>query len=385
MLGRAPSTIPGPERRKALNSKQKVALIFGGQSAEHDVSIISASSIAKAMDTSRFDPLYVAIDKRGRWFLGAGAFDLLRGLGEHDIQRVILSTDPDKQGFLSLDDGQVTAIGVVFPVLHGPRGEDGTLQGMLEMALIPYVGCTTMASAIAMDKDMTKRVLSQQGIPVVKGTCISRWMWDHDREEILKEISDSLRKPLFIKPATLGSSIGITKAASPAEIEQGIAFAFTFSNKILVEQAVENALEVEVAVLGNNDPKASIPGQIIPSGEFYDFNAKYVDNSSELIIPARIGKDLSEKIRFLARETFVAIGGTGLARVDFLVAGDTAYVNEINTLPGFTSISMYPKLWEATGIPYQQLITTLIELALARHTAEERLTKTIEIEKSLGV
>jgi D-alanine-D-alanine ligase len=368
-----------------LNSKQKVALIFGGQSAEHDVSIISASSIAKAMDTSRFDPLYVAIDKRGRWFLGAGAFDLLRGLGEHDIQRVILSTDPDKQGFLSLDDGQVTAIGVAFPALHGPRGEDGTLQGMLEMALIPYVGCTTMASAIAMDKDMTKRVLSQQGIPVVKGTCISRWMWDHDREEVLKEISDSLRKPLFIKPATLGSSIGITKAASPAEIEQGIAFAFTFSNKILVEQAVENALEVEVAVLGNNDPKASIPGQIIPSGEFYDFNAKYVDNSSELIIPARIGKGLSENVRFLARETFVAIGGTGLARVDFLVAGDTAYVNEINTLPGFTSISMYPKLWEATGIPYQQLITTLIELALARHTAEERLTKTIEIEKSLGV
>lgn len=368
-----------------MNSKQKVALIFGGQSTEHDVSIVSAASIAKAMDTTRFEPVYIAIDKFGRWFLGPGAFDLLKGLGEHDVTRVILSTDPDKRGFISLDDGALTTVDVVFPALHGPRGEDGTIQGMFEMALIPYVGCNTMASAIAMDKDMTKRVLAQMGIPVVKGTCVTRWMWDSDQAEVLKEIGESLRTPYFIKPATMGSSIGISKVATAAELQQAIAFAFTFANKVLVEQAVPEALEIEVAVLGNDDPKASIPGQIVPGGDFYDFNAKYVDNSSELIIPARISKTLSEDVRFMAREAFAAIGGTGLARVDFLVSGTTAYVNEINTLPGFTSISMYPKLWEATGIPYQPLITHLIELALARFAAEDKLTKTIVLDKGLGV
>lgn len=368
-----------------MSSKRRVAIIFGGQSTEHDVSIVSAASIAKAIDTTLFEPVYVAIDKLGRWFVGSGAFDLLRGLGEHDVTRVILSTDPDKQGFLSLADGSVTPVDVVFPALHGPRGEDGTIQGMFEMARIPYVGCTTMASAIAMDKDMTKRVLAQMGIPVVKGTCITRWMWDNDRAEVLKEIHDTLTRPLFIKPATMGSSIGIRKVVTEEETAEAIAFAFSFANKVLVEQAVPDALEIEVAVLGNYDPQASIPGQIIPGGDFYDFDAKYVDNSSELIIPARINKTLSEDVRFMAREAFAAIEGTGLARVDFLVSGTTAYVNEINTLPGFTSISMYPKLWDATGIPYTQLITHLIELALARFAAEDQLVKTIDLEKGLGV
>ncbi|MEN6475036.1 MAG: D-alanine--D-alanine ligase family protein [Syntrophaceae bacterium] len=368
-----------------MNSKQKVALIFGGQSTEHDVSIVSASSIARALDRGRYEPVYVAIDKQGRWFLGEGAFDLLRGKPHGDANRVILCTDPDRRGFLALEGGVLTAVDVVFPVLHGPRGEDGTLQGMLDMALIPYVGCGTAASAIAMDKDTTKRVLAQAGLPVVKGACVTRWMWDTDRSEVMQEIASSLSGELFIKPATMGSSIGITKAATPEDIEQGLALAFTFSHKVLVEQAVEQALEIEVAILGNNDPQASVAGQVIPGGEYYDFNAKYVDNSSELIIPAKIGKGLSDEIRFMAREAFAAIGGSGLARVDFLVTGTKAYVNEINTLPGFTSISMYPKLWEATGIAYQDLITDLIELALARFDADENLTKTIELEKGLEV
>ena len=368
-----------------MNSKQKVALIFGGQSTEHDVSIVSASSIAQALDRSLYEPVYVAIDKQGRWFLGEGAFDLLRGKSGSDVTRVILSTDPERRGFLALESGELTAVDVVFPVLHGPRGEDGTLQGMLDMALIPYVGCGTAASAIAMDKDTTKRILAQAGLPVVKGTCVTSWMWETDAAEVMQEISSSLTGELFIKPATMGSSIGITKAATPEELKLGLTLAFTFSHKVLVEQAVPQALEIEVAILGNNDPQASVAGQIIPGGEYYDFNAKYVDNSSELIIPARIGKGLSDEIRFMAREAFAAISGSGLARVDFLVSQTTVYLNEINTLPGFTSISMYPKLWEASGIAYQDLITDLIKLAQARFDAEEKLTKTIELEKGLGV
>jgi len=274
---------------------------------------------------------------------------------------------------------------VVFPVLHGPRGEDGTLQGMLDMALIPYVGCGTAASAIAMDKDITKRILAQAGLPVVKGTCISRWMWETARAEVMEEIATSLQGDLFIKPATMGSSIGITKVASSEDLTRAIIQAFAFSHKVLVEEAVPDALEIEVAILGNYEPQASVPGQVIPGGEYYDFNAKYVDNSSELIIPARISKALGDEIRFMAREAFAAIGGSGLARVDFLVSQTKAYINEINTLPGFTSISMYPKLWEATGIPYQDLITNLINLAQARFMVEESLTKTIELEKGLEV
>ncbi len=368
-----------------MNSKKKVALIFGGQSTEHDVSIVSASSIAKALDSRLYEPVYVAIDKQGRWFLGQGAFDLLRGKPRGDVSRVILSTDPDHRGFLALEGGDLTAVDVVFPVLHGPRGEDGTLQGMLDMALIPYVGCGTAASAIAMDKDATKRILAQAGLPVVKGTCITRWMWETARKEVMEEIASSLHGELFIKPATMGSSIGITKAAAFEGLEQGIASAFSFSNKVLVEEAVPNALEIEVGILGNYEPQASVPGQVIPGGEYYDFNAKYVDNSSELIIPARISKSLSDEIRFMARDAFAAIGGSGLARVDFLVSQTRAYINEINTLPGFTSISMYPKLWEATGVPYQALITDLINLALARFQVEEGLIKTIELEKGLEV
>ncbi len=373
------------ERRNSLNSKQKVALIFGGVSTEHEVSIVSARSVAAALDRDRFDPVYVGIDKQGHWFLGPGAFDVLKGKTSNDVSRVVVSTDPDQRGFLSLDGGDLIRVDAVFPVLHGPRGEDGTIQGLFDLAGIPYVGCDTMASAIAMDKDMTKRVFAQWGIPVVKGTCVTKWMWQTDRDDVLTEISDTLTLPLFIKPATMGSSIGITKATDLDEIIQGIETALDFSPKVVVENAVENALEIEVAVLGNNEPRASIPGQVIPSNVFYDFDAKYVDGKTELIIPARIGKALSDDIQFTAVDAFVAIGGTGMARVDFLVGQDAYYVNEINTIPGFTSISMFPKLWEASGIPYSQLITTLIELACRRHEECQALTKVIELEKDIGV
>ena len=368
-----------------MKSKTAVALIFGGVSTEHDVSIVSAASIARSIDTQRFEPVYVGIDKTGRWLLGDGAFDSLRNGKATKAEPVILSTDPEKKGFLSLDSGRVTPVDVVFPVLHGPRGEDGTIQGFLELAGIAYVGCDTMASSIAMDKDMTKRVLAQHGIKVVKGTCVTRWMWDTDKEEVIEEIAETLSFPLFIKPATMGSSIGVTKVTDRDGVIRGLDFALSFSTKAVVEKAVENPLEVEVAVLGNNEPKASIPGQVIPSNEFYDFDAKYVDGASELIIPAKIGKAMAEEIEFAAVDAFVAIGGSGMARIDFLVSKDTFFLNEINPIPGFTSISMYPKLWEASGLAYSDLITKLIELALKRHEVAQSLTKTIVLEKGLGV
>jgi D-alanine-D-alanine ligase len=374
------------ERSRSMNSQRtKVALIFGGVSTEHEVSIVSASSIARSIDTDRFEPVYVGIDKKGRWLLGQGAFEALRGGGEKGVEPVILSTDPEKKGFFHLESGSLTAVDVIFPVLHGPRGEDGTIQGLFELAGIAYVGCDTMSSAIAMDKDMTKRVLAQHGIPVVKGTCVTRWMWDTDREEVLREIRETLTFPLFIKPATMGSSIGVTKASDMDAVVKGLDYGLGFSTKAVVELSVEKALEVEIAVLGNNEPKASVPGQVIPSGEFYDFDAKYVDNASELIIPAKIGKALCEDMQYAAVDAFMAIGGSGMARIDFLVSSKTFYLNEINTIPGFTSISMYPKLWEATGIPYVDLVTKLIELALKRHATNQALTKTIELEKDLGV
>jgi D-alanine-D-alanine ligase len=372
-------------RLHPLKTKIKVAIIFGGVSTEHDVSIVSAHSIARSIDTNRFDPVYVGINKAGKWILGEGAFDSLKSGKIIRAEPVIPSTDPDKKGFFHLGSGNVTPVDVVFPVLHGPRGEDGTIQGLFELAGIAYVGCDTMASAIAMDKDMTKRVLAQHGIPVVKGTCVSRWMWDTDRDEVLKEIRETLHFPLFIKPATMGSSIGVSKAADEKGVIKGLDNALNFSTKAVVEHAVEKPLEVEIAILGNNEPKASVPGQVIPSNDFYDFNAKYIDGASELIIPAKIGKTLSEEMQFAAVDAFVAIGGSGMARIDFLVSHDMFYLNEINTIPGFTNISMYPKLWEATGISYTTLITTLLELAIKRYEMNQSLTKTIVLEKALGV
>lgn len=369
------------------SNRTKVALIFGGVSTEHDVSVVSASSIARSMDTERFDPVYVGIDKDGRWLMGEGAFDALRSGVKKNVEPVVLSTDPVQKGFLHLGSGSLTTVDVIFPVLHGPRGEDGTIQGLFELAGIAYVGCDTMASAIAMDKDMTKRVLAQHGIPVVKGTCVTRWMWDTDRAEVIKEILDTLGFPLFIKPATMGSSIGVTKAKDIDGVVSGLDHALGFSTKAVVELSVENALEVEIAVLGNNDPKASVPGQVIPSGEFYDFDAKYVDNASELIIPAKIGKAMAEEMQYAAVDAFVAIGGSGMARIDFLVSKtqEVFYLNEINPIPGFTSISMYPRLWEASGVAYVELISKLIELALKRHAENQSLIRTIVLEKELGV
>ncbi len=368
-----------------MGSKTKVALLFGGVSAEHDVSISSAESISRSIDTDRFEPIYVGIDKTGRWFTGESVFNFLKSNSSSKPTRVILSTDPGNKGLLDLEHPRaIIHMDVVFPVLHGPRGEDGTIQGMLDMAEIAYVGCGTLASAIAMDKEMTKRVLKESNIPVVPGTSVQKKQWAESREDTLKRIAGSFDLPLFVKPACMGSSIGITKVTSRQGISDALDKALAFSEKAIVEPAVEDALEIEVAILGNLDPAASIPGQIIPSREFYDFEAKYMDSSSKLVIPAKIDEVLSEKIREAALSAFRAINATGLARVDFLVSKGRFFVNEINTLPGFTRISMYPKLWEATGLPYKSLITRLIELAIERYDYLSNLTKTIELKDRLN-
>ncbi len=368
-----------------MSKKTRVAIMFGGVSTEHEVSVVSAASIFKSMDRKRFEPVCVAIDKQGRFFLGEGAFDLLRGRPAEALRHVMLSSDPDKKGFVDLDNGEVISVDVLFPVLHGPRGEDGTIQGLFELTGLPYVGCDVGASAIAIDKDLTKRILSQRGIPVVKGTCVSAFMWQASRDEVLGEIETTLKHPLFVKPATMGSSVGISKAASREALIAGIDEALKYSSKVVVEEAVDAAMEIEVAVLGHLQPQASVPGQVVPCNEYYDYAAKYVDNDSKLIIPAPLDRVSSDNLQFLALEAFEAIGGSGLARVDFLVAGETCYLNEINTLPGFTSISMYPKLWESSGISYPELITVLIDLAIARQKSCSQLIKTIELERELEV
>ncbi|MEA2102807.1 MAG: D-alanine--D-alanine ligase family protein [Thermodesulfobacteriota bacterium] len=368
-----------------MKEKKRVAIVFGGVSTEHEVSIVSAGFIAANIDLSVFEPLYVGIDKQGSWFMGEGVFDYLRSGKKEHIQRVTLSPDPSVRGFIPMDPGEVIPVDIIFPVMHGPGGEDGTIQGLFELADIPYVGCNTMASAIAMDKDMTKRVLAQRGISVVKGTCVNAWTWKTDRQEVLKEISDSLEFPLFIKPATMGSSIGITRVLTPDEIPGAADHAFKYAAKVVVEQAVDNALEIEVAIIGNKEPKASVPGQVIPEGDFYDFNEKYINTSARLVVPANIGSGLKERMEFIALDAFDAIGGAGLARVDFLVSEQRCYVNEINTMPGFTSISMYPRLWEATGVSPELLITLLLDLACQRHDDCKSLVRTIEVKGSLGV
>ncbi|MCD6569140.1 MAG: D-alanine--D-alanine ligase [Deltaproteobacteria bacterium] len=369
-----------------MSPKKVVAIVFGGVSTEHEVSIISAASIAENIDKSLFEPIYVAIDKKGRWFIGPGAFDLLRKKSRHDVDRTVLSIDPEKKGFISVEKGNtLTPVDVVFPALHGPMGEDGTIQGLFHLGRIPYVGCDVLASAMANDKDMTKRILAEKGMPVVPGMCIKKFIWATSKDDIIGEVEKRLTFPVFIKPATMGSSIGITKVAKAKDISGSIEEAFRFSDKVLVEKAINDPIEIEVALLGNDEPKASVPGQIIPGNEFYDFDAKYINNASELIIPARIDSNLSDKLRALAIDAFIAIEGAGLARVDFLVSGDICYVNEINTMPGFTSISMYPKLWEESGISYTELITSLIELALKRAQERASLTKTIDLKKGLDL
>ncbi|MDH7490482.1 MAG: D-alanine--D-alanine ligase [Anaerolineae bacterium] len=362
--------------------KIRVGVILGGRSGEHEVSLVSAQSVMNAMDKDKYEVIPVGITKEGRWIAGGDPVAALKGLPAKDTHHTALLGDPTQRGLVPLDAMQAVEratpveLDVVFPVLHGPYGEDGTVQGLLELANIPYVGAGVLGSALGMDKAAMKDVFKAHGLPIVQYRVYKRLELDRNQKRVEDEIERELGYPCFVKPANLGSSVGVSKVHDRAELGPALLLAASYDRKIVVEQGI-NAREIECSVLGNDEPEASVLGEIIPCNEFYDYNAKYIDGRSELVIPAPLPDDLAQRIRQLAIQAFLAVDCAGMARVDFLLDRDTldVYVNEVNTIPGFTAISMYPKLWEASGLPYPALIDRLIELALERHE-EKRRTRT---------
>ncbi len=356
------------------NHKLRVAVLFGGVSGEHEISLLSARSILAALDPERYEVFQIGITHEGQWFFGENA---LQALSEGNLQSCIPATllpDPTRNGIYLLRKDQSTEIldllgrvDVVFPVLHGTFGEDGTIQGLLEMANVAYVGAGVVASAVGMDKGIFKDVMRAHDIPVVEWKVFTRQEVESNLDKVI-EIAEAIAAyPLFVKPANLGSSVGVSKCHNREQLIQGLADAIRYDRRILVERGL-NAREIEVSVLGNEEVAASIPGEIVPADEFYSYDAKYHDDRSQLLIPAPLEPELIEHARSLAIRTFKAIDGAGMARVDMLLDKDQGklYVNEINTIPGFTQISMYPKLWNAVGISYPELVDRLIELALER-------------------
>jgi D-alanine-D-alanine ligase len=405
--------------KNGMKKKLRVGILFGGRSGEHEVSLLSAASILKAIDRSAYDVVPIGITKQGQWVISDDAERLLAGhfqAGSSALragdpqstapaavlakgQGVIVPPMPSAGGgrggalvpferpATSISPAQdVLQLDVVFPVLHGTFGEDGTMQGLFELAGLAYVGSGVLGSATGMDKEIMKRLFSAAGLPITPHITFLRQEWRKSPKKIVARLEAGLKYPLFVKPANLGSSVGISKAHDRKELGPAIELAASFDRKIVVEQAVGSrgnrtrmgkARELEVAVLGNDEPVASVVGEIVPGKEFYDYEAKYLSEGSVPIIPAKLTKKQSTQVRTMAIEAFRACDCAGLARVDFLLeAGDSGrlYLNEINTMPGFTSISMYPKLWEASGIKYRELISRLIDLALERKTEQEQIS-----------
>jgi len=353
--------------------KLRVGVIYGGKSGEHEVSLASAASIFKHLDRNRYEPVPIRIEKDGRWLLPG---TLPTAISAKDV---ITQTHAEAVTALEPSAAVSTGVDVVFPVLHGPHGEDGTVQGLLELANVPYVGAGVLGSAVGMDKAVMKKLFANRGLPVGPWLEVGRRDWDRNARAITGRIASTLRYPVFVKPANLGSSVGISKAKDDAGLAGAMELALQFDRKIVVEAAVPDAREIEVAVLGNDDPEASVPGEIVPSGEFYDYAAKYLDTGSQALIPAPLSETETAAVRRLALEAFIAVDGAGMARVDFLMARRTGEIvlNEVNTIPGFTTISMYPKMWEASGLPYPALLDRLIELAIERHGEKQRLRTSI--------
>jgi D-alanine-D-alanine ligase len=369
----------------AEQRKLRVGVLFGGRSGEHEVSLASAASIIRGLDPNKYEAVPIGITKEGHWLAGAGAQKMLPEVLKTG-QRVAMSADPSDAALISLDgDARGQKLDVIFPVIHGTFGEDGTMQGLLELAGLPFVGAGVLGSAIGMDKDVAKKLLQVAGIPVVPWIAVQRADWERDPKAIRRAVEKKFKYPVFVKPATLGSSVGMTKVHSRAELGPALDLAAEFAMKIMVEKAV-SAREIEVSVLGNHDPRASVPGEIVPHREFYDYTAKYLEDGTQLLIPAKLKKSEVKKIQAMAIAAFGALELSGMARVDFFVEkrGGKIFLNEVNTIPGFTSISMYPKLWEADGIPFRELITKLIALALERHREKARTKYQIELPEGSG-
>jgi D-alanine-D-alanine ligase len=369
----------------AENKRLRIAILFGGRSGEHEVSLNSAASVIAALDPARYEIVPIGITKDGRWLAGSSAQKLLPEV-LHSGQRVTLGPDPTVGALVPLDQSHsptALRVDVVFPVLHGTYGEDGTVQGLLELADLPYVGSGVIGSAVGMDKDMQKRLFLQAKLPVAEFLAITRGRWEREPLAVRREIEKTFRYPIFVKPATLGSSVGMTKAHDRVELVKALNFAAGFAQKLIVERTIRGR-EIELSVLGNEEARASIPGEIVPHREFYDYEAKYLEEGTRLVIPAKLSKPQIKRFQELAVRAFHAVEALGFARVDFFLERRTnrIYLNEINTIPGFTSISMYPKLWEASGLPYRALLDELIDLALAQHREKRRTKFTIELPTS---
>jgi D-alanine-D-alanine ligase len=370
--------------------KLRVGVIYGGRSGEHEVSLASAAAVFQNLDPERYLPIAILIDKEGRWALPARppaisvAADVIhagrKGISEPSAREAHLVAHPGGDTLLTVDRREhgavVSGLGldVVFPVLHGPYGEDGTVQGLLELANVPYVGAGVLASAVGMDKAAMKKVFAADHLPICDYEVVLTREWRRDERTTMNAIVARLGFPVFVKPANLGSSVGISKARHAVELRDAINLAAEFDRKVVVEAAVPKAREIECSVIGNDEPEASVPGEVVPSREFYDYQAKYLDSGSQLLIPAPLSKSLTEKVRELAIAAFRAIDGSGMARVDFLLAGETGllYLNEVNTIPGFTTIGMYSKMWAASGLPFPALLDRLIGLALERHAEKQQ-------------
>jgi D-alanine-D-alanine ligase len=362
--------------------KLHVGVIFGGRSGEHEVSLASAASVIRALDPEKYEAVPIGISKDGRWLVGTGAQKMLAEVLKYGA-RVSLPPDPTSASLVPLtpSPGQPSiTVDVMFPVLHGTFGEDGTVQGLLELAGLPYVGAGVLASAVGMDKDVQKRLFAEAGLPIVPFIAVRRSEWEKERAKVITAIKKKFRFPVFVKPATLGSSVGMTRVKAAHQLGAAIDTAAEFGLKIMVEKAV-TAREIEVSVLGNDDVRASIPGEILPHREFYDYTAKYLEQGTRLLIPAPLKKKQVAMFQEYAVRAFKAIDGTGMARCDFFLENRTGkvFINELNTIPGFTSISMYPKMWEASGLPYPKLIDRLIELAFELHREKARTKYSIEL------
>jgi D-alanine-D-alanine ligase len=391
--------------------KLRIGVIYGGRSGEHEVSIASAAAVVQNLDTERYEAIPIRIEKDGRWILAdrlpasSSAAEVIEASRAHAAlpanaaarsgapakrpesvggREAHLVAHPSEEQIVTIERGETPAIGglaldVVFPVLHGPYGEDGTVQGLLELANVPYVGAGVLASAVGMDKAVAKLVFAARGLPQANYLVVLRHDWMSAPARVSADVASQLGYPVFVKPANLGSSVGISKAKSPADLPAAVDVAAEFDRKIVIEAAVPNAREIEVAVLGNDTPEASVPGEVIPSREFYDYEAKYLDAESRTIIPADIPPAVTAEVRRLALEAFRALDCAGMARVDFLMDGTTGrlYLNEINTIPGFTTISMYSKMWEASGVSYPVLLDRLITLARERHAEKQQIRTSV--------
>ncbi len=360
-----------------LKKKLHVALIFGGRSGEHEVSLMSARSVLSVLDPAKYDVTQIGITVEGKWLTGEDVLGKLERGKTTGLEQVVVAPDPSEPGVYVLRNKKLekfSEVDVYFPLLHGTFGEDGTIQGLLEMADAAYVGAGVVGSAVGMDKGIFKDILRTHDIPSVASMLLLRSEIEKDMDASIARAEQLGPYPLFTQPANLGSSVGITKCHSRSDLGEGLMEASRFDRRVLVEKGVANVREIEVSVLGNEDPRASVPGEVLPSREFDSYESKYIDGTSGLVIPAPLPQETTRRIQDLAVQAYKAIDAAGMARVDFFIDRDTGevYLNELNTIPGFTKISMYPKLWDASGMPYAELVDRLIELALQRKGERDR-------------